>query len=269
MKRLIWATMVSLAMGASTASASLVGTELVLAVDVSGSVSASDFAIQRSGYEAAFRDPNLISVIQNGPTGSIAVTFAYWSSGGQYQQAVGWTLINDAASSNAFADAIASSVRPFSGGTNVGAAITESAGLFAGNGYDSNREVIDISGDGSSSPTAAAAARDAFLGGAAQGVDRVINAIWIEDPPFFFVGQGNTNPSSGFADPLIFGQSVIGGPDSFQVVVSSFDEFAPAVVDKISREVSQDPVPEPASVVLWTLLSGLGLFVARRRRQRA
>ncbi len=254
--------MLTCALG-SNAKAAVVGLELVLAVDVSGSVNAADFNIQRGGYEAAFRNLSVINAIQAAPTGSIAVTLAYWSSAGQFQQAVPWSVIGDSISSNLFADAVAAAARPFSGGTDVAAAITGSAGLFGV--HTSNRQVIDVSGDGSSSEAAAAAARNAFLNGGG-GIERAINAVWIEDPPFFFVGQGNTNPSAGSADPLIFGLSVIGGPNSFQQVVSSFSDFPTAVAQKIEREVvGGGNIPEPGSAVIWLGLAFVTSMGSRRR----
>jgi hypothetical protein len=40
--------------------ATLVGTELVLSVDVSSSIDASEFTLQRQSYANAFRDPDVI-----------------------------------------------------------------------------------------------------------------------------------------------------------------------------------------------------------------
>lgn len=46
---------------------------LVLAVDVSGSVSEERFRLQRKGYADAFRDPRLQAAIRSGPLGAIVV----------------------------------------------------------------------------------------------------------------------------------------------------------------------------------------------------
>ncbi|MCG8651904.1 MAG: DUF1194 domain-containing protein, partial [Pirellulales bacterium] len=73
----------------SSARAAPVDLELALLVDVSGSVNGSEFATQRDGYEAAFRDDDLIDAILSGNIGSIAVTLWYWSGSSQQQQAVG------------------------------------------------------------------------------------------------------------------------------------------------------------------------------------
>jgi hypothetical protein len=59
--------------------ATLVGTELVLSVDVSGSIDASEFTLQRQSYANAFRDSDVISLIAASPNG-IAVTLQYWAT---------------------------------------------------------------------------------------------------------------------------------------------------------------------------------------------
>ena len=48
--------------------------ELVLAVDVSGSMDRDEQAIQRRGYVEAFSHPDLMNAVRSGPYGRIAVT---------------------------------------------------------------------------------------------------------------------------------------------------------------------------------------------------
>src|SRR5277367_6838768 len=84
---------------------------LVLAVDVSGSIDADRFAIQRTGYAAAFDNASVIAAITNGAHGAIAVTFVEWSGPGHQRQMVDWTLIKDATSSAEFGKAIGKAER--------------------------------------------------------------------------------------------------------------------------------------------------------------
>src|SRR5215475_5478389 len=51
----------------------LVDLELVLAVDVSLSMDLDEQRLQRDGYVAAFRDPEVQKAIASGPSGRIAV----------------------------------------------------------------------------------------------------------------------------------------------------------------------------------------------------
>ena len=123
-----------------------VTTEVVLLADVSPSVDSVDFGLQRDGYEAAFRDAGVIDSI--GTYGPIAVTLVYWSN---FQSiAVPWTIISDAEESNAFADAVANSVRPGGAfGTFMANAMNFGASLYANNGFEGEHLVLDVSGDGS------------------------------------------------------------------------------------------------------------------------
>lgn len=240
---------------AAQANAVAVSTELFLLADVSGSLNNTDFTLQRDGYEAAFRDAGIIAQIES--VGGIAVSLAYWSD--TPSTAVGWTHITDAASSNAFADAIASAARSSSGSTGMARAIDFAVPLFGTNGFESDRQVIDISGDGADSVSGAAAvaaARDAALAG---GVD-TINAVWIEDEAqpsgrTFFCLDPVCN-----VNPLDYGNSfVIGGANAFQTVASSFDGFAAAITSKIGREITPNPTPLPSTLLLFGLgLAGLG-----------
>ena len=49
--------------------------ELVLAVDISLSMDEDEQRLQRDGYTAAFRNPEIIEAIKSGPNGRIAVTY--------------------------------------------------------------------------------------------------------------------------------------------------------------------------------------------------
>ena len=55
---------------------------LVLAADVSRSVDADKFKLQREGYAAAFSDARVINAITSGLRGRIAVCFVEWSGAG-------------------------------------------------------------------------------------------------------------------------------------------------------------------------------------------
>ena len=74
--------------------------ELVLAVDISGSVDEVEARLQREGYIAALRHPHVIEAIQGGMFGRIAVTYIEWA-GDHYQRTMlDWTVIEDAASAS-------------------------------------------------------------------------------------------------------------------------------------------------------------------------
>src|SRR5262245_47664800 len=80
--------------------------QLVLAVDVSLSMSQVEQRVQRDGYAAAFKSLEVQKAITSGPLGRIAVTYIEWS-GYRYQRVVvPWRILGDAEDALVFAEAL-------------------------------------------------------------------------------------------------------------------------------------------------------------------
>ena len=211
------------------ANAPAVDLALVLAVDASGSVDRVRFELQKQGYVAAFRHPRVIGAIQSGPNQSIAVIVMQWTGPALQVIAVPWTRISDAASANAFADAVAAAPRAlFGGGTSISGAIDTGRALLFDNPYRAARRVIDVSGDGANNRGRAAAfARD----------EAVRDGIGINGLPILALEPDLDR---------YYQQNVIGGPGAFVIAAKDFETFGDAILKKLIAEIAGVAPAEPA-----------------------
>jgi hypothetical protein len=195
--------------------------QLVLAVDVSGSVNEARFELQKRGYVAAFRDPRLLQAIQSGSSQRIAVTMLQWTGPVLQVQVVPWRLISGQASMLALADAIEAVPRQlFGGGTSISGAIDYAMSLFPAPQRTEVRRVIDISGDGvNNRGRPVTEARDAAI---KAGVSINGLPILALDPD---LDQYYLN-------------NVIGGPNAFVVAAGSYETFADAILKKLVTEIA-------------------------------
>ena len=122
--------------------------ELVLAIDISGSVDEEEAALQREGYVSALTNPRVIAAMGGGPFGAIAVTYVEWAGEDYQRMVVPWTLIGTGEQAASFAQQIEAAPFASARWTSLSGAIDYSATLFDGNGFEGVRQVIDISGDG-------------------------------------------------------------------------------------------------------------------------
>ena len=206
--------------GASPARAAAVA--LVLAVDVSESVSAERYALQHDGIARAFETPQLIDAIAAVP-GGIEALVLEWSDPDKIAITVGWTRIANRSAAAAFAASVRATERTSAGLTAIGSALLAAAAAFDHMPEPAAHRVIDISGDGMANfGTPPVAARDALV---KQGITINGLAILIEEP---------------WLDDY-YRQNVIGGPSAFVVVATSFDSFAEAMLRKLVQEVASAP----------------------------
>jgi hypothetical protein len=204
-----------------------VALELVLAVDTSSSVSVEEFNLQMQGFSQAFRSTPVVAAITAHGGIGIAVSMIQWSDNRRQQVAVDWRLLTDAASTEAFADAIDSTPRFLDGGgTAIGGAIAFSMSELDRNAYDGARRVIDISGDGRANQGAQPETlRDSAV---LQGV--TVNGLAI------------LNEDTSVA--AYYKNSVIGGPGAFVMTANDYDSFAAAILEKLVKEIGGAPIAE-------------------------
>jgi hypothetical protein len=120
---------------------------LLFALDVSASVDAGEYALQRDGLAAALLAPEVEATILAQP-GGVALAAYEWSGRYQQQSMLGWTLVTDRAGLLAAADAIAAAERGHDEfPTAIGYALGHGAVLMR-DAPACRRRVIDVSGDG-------------------------------------------------------------------------------------------------------------------------
>ncbi len=208
--------------------AEMVDMELVLAIDVSESIDGYEARVQRNGYVAALRDPWVLAAIRSGRLGRIAVTYFEWSGNGRQRPVLGWSVIHDEASAHRVADALARASIGSGGFTSISSALDYAAPLFAANGIEAARQVIDVSGDGfNNAGRPVTHARDAAI---ARGI--TINGL-----PVIHKRKNFSWPPMPYLD-LYFRNCVIGGPRAFMLVAENLKDFARTVRRKLILEIA-------------------------------
>ncbi len=192
-------------------------TVLLLAVDVSGSISLEEYSLQMDGLADALEDPRIITALVDGQD---RLALVQWSGGRHQILALDWQTLREPGDVAALAKKVRQIKRPqLRTVTAIGQAIRFSLSRFA-DATDCTRKVIDISGDGAENEgmTLRAARAEAE----ASGV--TINAIAIE------LGDGDVRLSDYFLNEVIT-------PDGFVVTAKGLPDYPRAIRAKLLREV--------------------------------
>jgi hypothetical protein len=205
---------------------------LVLASDVSRSVDAAKFKLQRDGYIAAISSPRVIEAIRSGPHGRIALCFVEWSGIGAQKVVIDWTVIDGTKAAHDFATQLDEAQRSFADRTSISGGIDFAMTQFERAPFQSTRRTIDVSGDGTNnSGRDVTAARDDAV---AHGV--TINGLVILSEQPLSWNADHTNPPGGLE--AYYRNNVIGGPNSFVMVAENFNSFGQAILNKLIAEVA-------------------------------
>jgi hypothetical protein len=214
---------------------------LVLAADVSRSVTEPKFKLQREGAAAAITHPDVVRAITSGPNRRIAICFVEWATAGQQNVVVDWTLIGDGESARSFGGKLVELPRSFSGSTSISNAIDFAVIQLERAPFKAERRVIDVSGDGNNnSGRPVTAARDDAL---AKGI--TINGLVILTPLSETFRPEHTHPPGGLEK--YFQDNVIGGFGAFTVVAESHESFGRALTKKLIAEIAGLPQPQLAA----------------------
>jgi hypothetical protein len=236
--RSILPSLLALLLGAGPALAQMdegveVDAEIVLAVDASRSMDLTEFAVQREGYLAALRHPDLIRAVTAGPLGRVALAYFEWSGEAQDGTLVPWRIIATPDDAAAMAEEIAVMPVRRGRGTSVSRAITFGSVLIEDGTVDGARRVIDVSGDGANNiGPPVVPARD----------DAVARGITINGLPVM------TAPGGAMLElDRYYEECVIGGEGAFVMVAHSGEELSHTIRRKLILEIA-GLAPEPRVV---------------------
>lgn len=200
---------------------------LVLALDVSASVDAAEYALQMGGLAAAFRDEAVIETILSPPGSGVMAAAFMWSGFRHQHVTVDWTWLGDRAAIAAFAEALATAPRSNDQlPTALGRAMAFAAEMHWRNPVACRRRVIDVSGDGVNN----------------DGVE----PDWYRERGWFegltingLVIRGATPDPEPY-----YRAQVLHGPGAFLEVARFFTDYPDAILRKLLREL------QPAAAML-------------------
>jgi hypothetical protein len=219
----------------------------VIVTDVSYSVDENEARFQREGAIAAFRNSDVVKAIQSGSLGRIAVAYLDFSSYQASKVIAGWTLVQDKASADAFADVLASKPRTLGVQTSISSGLELAQRLHDTNPYTATKRVIDISGDGPNNEGHLVdKVRDEIV---AKGI--VINGLPIMTPADQYDVYYLPDLDKYYAG------CVIGGPGAFIQIAHGFEDLARALRRKLILEISDaQPQGNPLLVKVAATRSG-------------
>jgi hypothetical protein len=230
------ATALIAASSPQSAFAEPVDVELILAVDVSLSMSPAELAIQRDGYIDALTHETVINAIKDGLHGRIAIAYVEWAGAHVQHIVVPWTLIADEEDARRVAEQLTLHPPNSARRTSITGMLHFASDMFAESEFTGMRRVVDVSGDGPNNQGGPVVeARDMLV---EQGI--TINGL-----PLMTSGGYSSVYDITYLDRY-YAECVVGGPASFMIPVNEWSQFAEAVRRKLVLElVDADPRDNP------------------------
>jgi hypothetical protein len=212
----------------------VVDIELILAVDVSLSMSHDELRIQRDGYVAALTHDQVINAIRDGIHGKIAIAYFEWAGDQSHYVIVPWTVIASREDAERVATQITASPPNSARRTSISGGLRFAHDLFAESTYRGLKRVVDVSGDGPNNQGEwVDVVRDDIV---SRGI--VINGLPL-------MTDGGLMSTFGVPDlDLYYTHCVIGGPGAFVVPVNDWSHFPEAVRRKLVLEIAGAPLPK-------------------------
>jgi len=222
-----------------------VDVNLILDVDVSGSIDYQEAELQRKGIVDAFLSKDVLQAIQGGSLGRIGVAVVYFSSRayGYMSVPVNWTIVHDQKSATDFVKALVAAQRPSARGTSIADALELSQRLFETGPYHASKEIIDVSGDGPNNAGRRVldVRNEVLQRGVTINALPIIDDTTMQDLDKYFEG------------------CVVGGPGAFVIPAKGFQDFARAMRRKLVIEISglmQKETPDAAPRIIRVAAAG-------------
>ncbi|MEM9430078.1 MAG: DUF1194 domain-containing protein [Pseudomonadota bacterium] len=215
---MIQKTLCLLALAGTPLPAGACSLALALTVDVSASISPTEYSLQMNGLADALEDPEVMHAFVSSDA---VVSLVQWTGAGRQQVSLPWRTIESEADLAEFSATVRATPRAWSVfSTAIGEAL-----LFTGTTFDAvshcERYVIDVSGDGlSNEGQDVRVARDLVV---SSGV--TINGLAIETSIRFL--------------SRYYESHVVGGPGAFVETAANYDDYGRAIRRKLLAEIVQ------------------------------
>ena len=199
--------------------------ELVLAIDASSSVEEAEWQLQREGYAAAFRDPEIQAAIVSGPNHRIAVSVVVWADATVPRWESPWFTLGRSGRGRGLLRFHGNLPRIPEGGTGIGMGVAAAIRKFDRNGLSAPRQVVDVSGDGRETPPRENVVMMPMARALADARGVTINGLAIIDEEDLSLEHRYRN-------------NVITGPGSFVITATNYCEFRqPRIRKKLLKEI--------------------------------
>ncbi|NJM29361.1 MAG: DUF1194 domain-containing protein [Rhizobiales bacterium] len=221
-----WSAAVAIAAGALVVTPQLRSQEsevdlaLVLAIDCSFSVDATEFRLQMEGLGRALMTPEVKEAIRRGHRQKIAIAAMQWSDEGNQMIVLPWTIIAGDADAEETGLILSRMPRRLAeGGTSISAALLYAEAMLK-EAPAAERRVIDMSSDGRNNiGPPVPLARDRVVAG---GITINGLAILNEWPTL----------------DVYFQRNVAGGQEHFVMPANDYNAYGEAILRKLLREIT-------------------------------
>ncbi len=194
---------------------------LVIALDVSSSVTGDEFELMREGLARALDTDEVAQAVTSGPNGVIAISVMQWSGFQEQEVKTDWLRVANREDLARVASLVRNSDRWYYGGaTDIGGSIVFCQKMLFRGPADATRLIIDIAGDGSNNVNHSPRIDSDIA--AAAGV--TINGLAITSKDDNLVAY--------------YRDTVIGGPAAFVEKTPDYAGFFSAMRRKLVREIT-------------------------------